>query len=191
MTRRTVLKFLASLLAWAPFGRRARARPVFGAADRASMIALAAAVLPSEIGAAGRERAVAAFMQWVRDYRTGAELDHGYGLTQLHTAPPSPARGYPAQFEDLERRCGGRLGHASLADRQRAVTQALMAAKVQALPERPDGVHIATDLMAHYFNGPDANDLVHGRLIGRLACRGLPGSDERPPPLQRESGAPR
>jgi hypothetical protein len=77
-----------------------------------------------------------------------------------------------------------------MAERQRAVAAALAAAKVAELPARPDGGHIATDLMAHFFNGPEANDLVYGRLIGRFGCRGLPGSEERPAELPRGRDTP-
>jgi hypothetical protein len=76
-----------------------------------------------------------------------------------------------------------------LAEQQRAVIEAVVAAGVKDLPARPDGGHIATDMMAHYFNSPDANDLAYGRLIGRFACRGLRESDKRPPALPRAGRA--
>lgn len=69
------------------------------------------------------------------------------------------------------------------------MTAAVLAAGVKELPARPDGGHIAADLMTHYFNSPDANDLAYRRAIGRFACRGLPESDKRPPVLARAGDA--
>ena len=63
------------------------------------------------------------------------------------------------------------------------VTDAIAAANIRDLPGRPNGGHVATDLMAHFFNGPGANDLAYGRGIGREACRDLDGSDQRPSAL--------
>jgi hypothetical protein len=185
--RRAVLRILSSLVAWGTFSRRIPAQAVFGDAHTARVRALAGAVLPREIGADGRARAADQFMGWVRDYRAGADADHEYGSSQLRRMPPFPAHHYAAQLDDLDRRSGGRgrraggaFASASLAEQQRAVTEAVVAAGVKELPARPDGGHIATDLMAHYFNSPEANDLAYGRLIGRFACRGLPESDKRP-----------
>lgn len=188
--RRSVLRLLLSLLAWAPFGHKAVAREAFGDAHAARMRALAETVLPREIGADGRARAVGQFMQWVRDYRADAQSDHEYGSPTLRRTPASPALNYPAQIQDLDRRAGGAFAAASLTERQRAVTEAVVAARVKNLPALPDGGHIATDLMAHFFNGPAANDLVYGRSIGRFSCRGLPGSEQRPPLLPGATGSP-
>ena len=63
------------------------------------------------------------------------------------------------------------------------MTEAIAAAKIRDFPGRPNGGHVATDLMAHYFNSPAANDLAYGRAIGRGACRDLDGSDQRPAAL--------
>ena len=186
--RRRFLKFFVSLIVWAPLPGLARLRATRGEPERAQLMALAEVVLPRGIRDAGRRRAADAFGQWLRDYREGAELDHGYGLTSLNRAPPSPAFRYAQQFADLDRRCGGRFAAASYAARLAAVTQALQHAKAAVLPALPDGAHVATDLMAHFFNGPEANDLVHGRVIGRFSCRGLAGS-ERPPPRMDGAGS--
>ena len=117
------------------------------------------------------------------DYKPGAERDHGYGATALRTMPPSPAVNYGAQLDALDRDAGGSLAAASPADRRRVVVAALTAANVRDLPGRPNGGHIATDLMSHYFNSPAANDLAYRRAIGRDACRNLAGSDARPTEL--------
>jgi hypothetical protein len=63
------------------------------------------------------------------------------------------------------------------------VAAAITDAKIERLPARPDGGHVATDLMAFYFNSLEANDLAYGLAIGRDTCRGLEGSQNRPAPL--------
>ncbi|HUU35211.1 MAG TPA: hypothetical protein VMW48_14195 [Vicinamibacterales bacterium] len=183
MHRRTLLHTALALLTWRPSRRLAAAQAPFGEAHLARVTALAAVVLPSALGAAGQGRAVADFMGWVRDYRAGAERDHGYGVPNLRTLPPFPVADYVAQLDDLDRRAGGSLISADATARQRAVSEAIAAANVRDLPARPTGAHIATDLMSRYFHGPAANDRAYGRAIGRDACRGLAGSDARPAEL--------
>jgi hypothetical protein len=165
----------------APFGRAALAK--MAAVESASLASLAEAVLPAEIGAEARGRAVDGFLGWLRDYRPGAQMEHGYGITRLWQAPASPASRYLRHFDDLDRRTGKPFARTGLEERRRAVIAALDAAGIRELPERPDGGHVASDLMAHYFNGPEANDLAYRRAIGRFSCRGLGGSSEAPPAL--------
>ena len=182
MKRRTLIKSALGAMALRP-GRAVAAQAPFGDAHLARMRALADAVLPQAIGAEGRQRALTQFMAWVRDYRADADGDHGYGETRVRRMPPSPALKYPAQLDDLDRRAGGTFATRALADRQKAVTEAIVAANIRDFPGRPNGGHVATDLMAHYFNGPGANDVAYGRAIGRGACRDLAGSDQRPSEL--------
>ena len=188
MQRRTMLQTALAVVAWRPFGRPAAAQAPFGDAHLPRVVTLAEAVLPQEIGAAGQRAAVDHFLRWLRDYRAGAERDHGYGVTGLRTAPSSPAATYAAELDDLDRRAGGALASLSLAERQRVVNDAIVAAGVKDLPGRPNGGHVATDLMSHYFNSPAANDLAYRRAIGRDACRDLAGSDERPAALSGATG---
>ena len=181
--RRTILRFLLSLIAWGTFSPRSPAAVEPRAKLRDRMLALAGAVLPGEVGPEGRKLAVEEFLGWVRDYRSAAELDHEYGSSRLGRTPYSPVHEYAVQFDDLDRRCGGDFAAASVAAQQRAVTEAVTAARVKELPVRPDGGHVATDLMAHFFNGTAANDLAYRHRIGRFDCRGLHGSEQRPPAL--------
>jgi hypothetical protein len=180
--RRALIQSALGAMALRP-GRPAGAQVAFGDAHLDRMRALAGAVLPQAIGEEGRARALTQFMAWVRDYRADADGDHGYGQTRVRRLPPSPALKYPAQLDDLDRRAGAAFASQPLADRQRVVTEAITAANVRDLPNRPNGGHVATDLMAHYFNSAGANDLAYGRIIGRGACRDLAGSDERPAAL--------
>jgi hypothetical protein len=135
--------------------------------------ALAAVILPSELGAEGLEKTVAAFERWVRDYQPGAEMDHGYGFTRLRRKPPSPASAYLDHLRAL------RLGGTAESNRA-AVQSALEQANVTALPQTPDGKHVASDLMAFYFRSSAANDLCYRAHIGRDECRGLAGSEQEP-----------
>jgi hypothetical protein len=141
----------------------------FPGAQAGSLRALARIVLPSELGIAKIDAAAENFADWVRDYRAGAEMEHGYGFTRLRNKPPSPAPVYLRQL--------AALGSAVTAE---AVAAALDEAKIADLPRTPEGRHVAADLMAFYFRSSDANDLCYRAAIGRDQCRGLAGS-ERPP----------
>jgi len=152
--------------------------------DRAVLDALAEVVLPAE---ADRKAAVSAFTAWIANYKEGADTDHGYGNTRVRPTGPSPAANYPAQLAALEAaaKAAGASGFAAatLVQRRAIVEAAITDAKVERLPARPTGAHIATDLMGHYFNSAEASDLCYRAAIGRDACRGLAGSDKKPAPL--------
>jgi len=185
MKRRTLLQFLGSLTAslpWRIYAQPSLLRP----ADEVRIRALAETVLPSEIGAAGQDAAVKAFLAWVRDYRANADTDHGYGFTRIRRTGASPAAKYGAQLDalDADSRARGRsFADLPVADRRQVVEAAIAAAKIERLPGRPDGGHIATDLMGFYFRGIEANDVAYRAKIGRDLCRGLNGSTERPASL--------
>lgn len=177
MKRRTLLQLLLALIAAVPAKVRlfAQGAPL-APADEARLRTLADIVLPREIGTEGRARVVENFLQWLRDYRAGADTDHGYGFTRLRRTAPSPATKYPSQLAALDARGG---------DLRLAVEAAIAEAKIERLPGRPDGGHVATDLMAFYFTSVEATDLAYGVAIGRDTCRGLEGSQNRPAPLVR------
>src|SRR5262249_24595545 len=154
-----------------------------------SLGALAELVLPAE---ADRAAALAAFIAWIDRYREGADTDHGYGVTRVRAPGPSPARNYPAQMAALDAaaRAAGAAGFAaaSVSQRRAIVETAIAGAKVERLPARPTGAHIATDLMGHYFNSSVANDLCYRAPIGRDACRRVAGSEGRPPARRPQGG---
>jgi hypothetical protein len=169
VSRRDALKSLAA----APFVR-------FPAED-ATLAALAEVVLPSE---ADRKAAVAAFVAWHDHYTEGADTDHGYGNTRIRATGPPPAKNYPPQIAALDAAARS-MGAPSFArapiDQRRAIVDAAIAgAKIDRLPARPTGGHIATDLMGHYFNSSAANDLCYRAPIKRDGCRGLQGSENAP-----------
>jgi len=184
MKRRTLLQAIAVAAAWVrvPFTALAQVAPL-SAADEARVRAIADVVLPGELGAAGRTAVVDRFVRWVRNYREGAEMDHGYGFTRLRRTPASPAAKYGVQLDALDRASrsrGSTFAALDAAGRRAVLAEAIGAAKVERLPARPTGEHVAVDLMAFYFNSPEANDLAYRAAIGRDACRGLPDSDRRP-----------
>lgn len=151
--------------------------------DPSVLAAIAEVVLPSECD---RAQAVAAFTRWIRNYKEGADTDHGYGNTRVRSTGPSPARNYPAQIAALDaaaRARGGATFVAATLDERRAVIEAAITeAKVDRLSARPTGALIATDLMGHYFNSSAASDFCYRAAIGRDTCRGLPGSEKAPAP---------
>jgi hypothetical protein len=169
MLRRNLLRWLASI---GPIRLWAQSS-AFPGDQGPALRALAAVVLPSELGPRNLESTVAAFERWVRQYRPGAEMDHGYGVTRLRSKPPSPAPAYLEQLRAL------RLTGDEPSDRA-TVETALEAAQIAALPRSPDGKHVATDLMAFFFHSSEANDLCYRAQIGRDLCRGLAGSDREP-----------
>jgi hypothetical protein len=163
MRRRTLL----GLLAWAriPWAQRLE----FPGDHAGTLRELAGVVLPVELGRDGLDRVANDFARWVREYRAGAEMDHGYGNTRIRFKGPSPAAAYTRQLAAL----AGKVD----AD---AVTAALKDAGVSDLPRTAGGSHVAADLMSFYFRGSDANDLCYRAEIGRDKCRGLAGSDRAP-----------
>lgn len=183
MRRRTVIQVVMGALTARPWASTPLAQSAFGPPHRPRVLTLAAVVLPGELGAEGQGRAVDQFMRWVADYRAGAEMDHGYGHTRPRVTPASPEVKYVEHLDDLDRRAGGTLATRAPADQRRIVTEAIDAAQVRTLPGRPNGGHLATDLMAHYFGSAAANDFAYGRVIGRDACRDLTGSEARPAAL--------
>ena len=185
VTRRGAIKTLgatsvASTFRWKP--GQAAVQPE--ALDPVVLSAIAEVVLPAE---ADRKSAVDAFVRWVREYKEGADTDHGYGNTRVRATGPSPARNYAAQIAALESaaRAANAAGFAKapLDVRRTIIESAIADAKIERLPARPTGGHIATDLMGHYFASSAGSDLCYGVAIGRDQCRGLPGSEKAPAPL--------
>ena len=147
---------------------------------------VAATVLPSAIGRKGQDDAVDNFLRWIRDYKEGVPLSHGYGEPRLVKSGPSPSSGYAKQIAALQASAkakGGRFGALSLEDRRALLDEAFKAADVRNLPGRPDGKHVVADLMAHYFRSSAANDLCYNARIGRNTYRAIRVTTVRPAPL--------
>jgi hypothetical protein len=195
VSRRRALKTLGAAAASSALGPQLQAdgaRFQSGGQDAIpidALLPIAEAVLPTEIGVDGRRDATSAFVRWIRNYKEGADTDHGYGNTRIRSTGPSPARNYVAQLTALDEaaRAKGavRFADAPIDVRRAIIQAALVAARVERLPPRPTGAHIASDLMGHYFNSPSAEDRCYHAAIGRDSCRGLPGSEARPAALKK------
>lgn len=196
MLRRTLFRWLAAL-GVAPWrSRPSAAADVRGLADadKETLRALGAAVLPRALGREKQDAIVAGFLAWLRNYRAGADRGHGYGFSRLAIAPESPAAGYAAQLAAFEKaaREKGAPGFDKLQgdDRRALIDAALRAAKVERLPERPDGRHVASDLRAFFYRSSEANDLCYRAEIGKDTCRDLSDSPQAPRKLAEGGAAP-
>lgn len=186
MKRRALLQWLGSAAASLPLFRVSLHADELTADQVLALRDVAATVLPSAIGATGQDDAVDHFLLWVRDYREGVPLSHGYGDPRLARTGPSPAPGYATQIAALQqtaRERGGRFGILPLETRRAILDEAFRAAGVQNLPGRPDGQHVVADLMAHYFRSSAANDLCYRSRIGRHTNRAIRVTTARPRPL--------
>lgn len=154
--------------------------------DPILLAALGATVLPGELGEEGTQAAVDAFRAWLDGYEPVAELNHGYGTSEIRYTPPHPGPGWTAQLEalDLEarRRYGQGFVEASLADRK-SLVEAQLATDGSELPSPLRARHVAVAVMAHYFGSSAATDRCYGAAIGRQTCRGLSDLGAAPPPL--------
>ena len=182
MRRRTVLQWLAAAAGALPVpALRSWAQTAsFPGKHAGTLRELAAVVLPISLGREGSDRVAQRFERWVREYKAGADLDHGYGVTRIRYKPASPAPAYLAQLETLR----GPLWSTGAEAKRKAIEAALKQAKVTELPRMPDGKHVISDLMSFYFHSSEANDLCCRAAIERYRCRGLEGSQNPPPPLR-------
>jgi hypothetical protein len=192
MKRRVLLQWMVSGAAAMPVLRASAAAATLtqpGELSAGQVFVLrdvATTVLPSVLGAKGQDEAVDNFLRWLRDYREGVPLSHGYGVPRLVRTGPSPAPGYAAQITALQSAAterGGRFGALPLPARRAILEAAFTTAGIQNLPSRPDGKHVVADLMAHYFRSSAANDLCYNARIGRHTYRAIRVTTVRPQPL--------
>lgn len=155
-----ILAFFAS--------RRARAQ----AADLERFQELGSVVLPSSLGRKKTDKIAGDFVQWFRDYKPGAEISSGYGHPATHVIGPNPSANYAEQLRAL--------GSPITRD---AVEKALENAKIDRLPQRPNGKHVAADLIAYFYGSSEGEDFLYNAAIKRYECRGLDTSGKRPASL--------
>jgi hypothetical protein len=187
MNRRSLIKLALTATALSPVWslRLTAAVQEFGPDSVAILRQIARAVLPGELGVRGVDAEVERFAEWIRGYREGAELEHGYGRPRIRYAPPSPVSTYVAQLRELDAAARAHSRPFNTLDRetQRTLLDAsFKAAGVEDLPGRPAGRHVAADLMAHYFRSGAANDLAYRALIGQQQCRQITFVVQRPRP---------
>src|ERR1043166_2383777 len=187
--------FLASLAATVPLAvvvRRAHAAAIVHLeTDPATLVALGEVVLPtSELGRAGVNRAVSAFVAWGKGYRENAELNHGYGTSRLRTTGPTPVTRWTKQLDDLD--TAARAAHQksfrelTAAQRTELVRTALVApagSRVDRMPAIADAPHVALALLAHFYDSSVATDLCYQAQIGRHTCRPLASQTPKPLPM--------
>jgi len=174
MQRRSFFKriFLGVAALVAPRWARAQMLP-----PDAQMRELASVVLPASLGQARIDKAAADFLAWLRDYKAGAPMPSGYGFPRTQVVGPNPAAHYTEPFEQLG------LSALDAAGKRAAVEKALQETKVDRVPPRPNGQHVATDLMAFFYGSSDGEDFLYGVAIKRDDCRGLENSGRRPAAL--------
>ncbi len=183
MRRRVLLQTFWAVTAALPFrSLKAWAQTaVFPGPYKHTLRELAATVLPESLGREGTDRIAEQFTRWVLEYRPGAEMQSGYGVTRIRQLPPSPARRYMDQLAELSRAA---LMQPDIAARRRELTIALKAAQIKDLPNMPDGKSIIADLMSFYFGSSEANDLAYDAAIRRDKCRTLKNSERAPTPIK-------
>ena len=183
MKRRRAIQTLATAVAALPLMRIELRADDLSADHVFTLRDVAATVLPSSIGRKGQDQAVDDFLKWIREYREGVALSHGYGEPRLVKSGRSPASGYATHLAALKQAAqsrGGRFGALSPDVRRELLDAALKTADVRNLPGRPDGKHVVADLMAHYFRSSAANDLCYNARIGRNTYRAIRVTTVRP-----------
>ena len=185
MQRRAFLRWLVSGTAALPFrGVRLHAQAAaLSSGSLATLRVLAPAVLPSELGAAGHDRVVGDFVQWLASYRSGADRNWGYGHPRKNVLPSINVATYDSQLTELATAAkagAGDLTTLPLEVKRTIVAARLDAAGVKSLPGSPNGGHVITDLLAFYYGSASANDLMYRARIGRSTCRGLAGAASKP-----------
>jgi hypothetical protein len=187
MRRRTFFKSIGSNLAlmlvpkwWRP------ALTASPAAQNTSLQDLAMVVLPQSLGAKRIAEVATAFEAWASQYPAGADAGYGYGDPRPAVLGPNPSLRYSDQIKALDVSAAAANGSFAAAEMQvkRAIVQAaLVNAGVTSIPSRPNGKHVATDLMAYFYSSSDGKDFCYNVAIRESDCRGLESSGARPPEL--------
>jgi hypothetical protein len=135
---------------------------------------LASVVLPASLGRSRTDKIAVDFVSWFRTYKAGAEISSGYGFPRTQVTGPNPSPHYEEQLRKLD------LTQLDAAARRAAVEKALGAAKIDRIPPRPNGKHVAADLLAYFYGSAEGEDFLYGVAIKRDDCRGLGDSGQRP-----------
>jgi hypothetical protein len=133
---------------------------------------LASVVLPSALGRASTDKIADDFVQWFGNYKPGAEISSGYGHPRTQVMGPNPSVSYADQIRAL----------GSSVTRE-TIEKALENAKIDRIPQRPNGKHVAADLLAYFYGSSAGEDFLYNAAIKRDDCRGLDTSGKRPASL--------
>ena len=139
MKRRQAIQTLATAAAALPLLRVPLEADELTADQAFVLRDVAGTVLPSAIGRKGQDEAVDNFLRWIRDYKEGVPLSHGYGEPRLVKSGPSPAPGYAKQIAALQAAAkakGGRFGALPLVDRRALLDEAFKSRRCSE-PSRP------------------------------------------------------
>ena len=187
MLRRTFFKLTGSNLALTLMPRWARAQLAARSAPRTvSITNVALVVLPASLGAKRVHAVAEAFAKWFASYPAGADGGYGYGDPKPTVLGPNPSLHYKEQLQQLETAAaahGGTWKLLSEPQRCEVVQAALVEAGVTSIPGRPNGKHVATDLLSYFYGSSDGLDFCYNAAIREADCRGLPGSEKRPSSL--------
>ncbi len=159
----------------------------------ATLRAVGEAMLPEELGADGRERAVAAFELWSEGLEPVAEMAHPYLVPETVYTGPDPRPGWAAQLRGLDiesrKRFGASFGEVGVPER-RSVLEPHVRRAGPDLGRPGNAAHVALALAAHFFASPIATDICYGRAIAKQQCRGLAAAGDEPAPLAGNEPAP-
>jgi hypothetical protein len=154
------------------------------ALDPSTMLALAQAILPEELGSDGIQRAVSGFQTWLAGYQPAAETTHGYGTGNLDYTPAHPGPGWAAQLEALNLEADQRFGSAfaQLSEQRRTemLRRLIARERVERLPDPVQARHVAVGLLAYWAQTPEATNRCHQAKIDPLTCRPLGEQTQRP-----------
>lgn len=157
------------------------------------LVAVASLVMPtSSLDETTRGRTLQRFGAWADGFEPVAELDHRYLSTdEIPYGPPDPRPLWRAQLAALDTEAQKRhlVPFADLDEdaQKRMLTRAIERSTPRepgtGLPRPESAAHVGIALMAWFFRSSDANDICHGKRIGRHECRGMRGVELEPRPL--------
>jgi gluconate 2-dehydrogenase subunit 3-like protein len=152
--------------------------------DRELLHALAATILPEELGAARTREFAERFERWVSNFRPGAEQNHGYGTGELEQAPADPWPRWRQQLQTLEAESQKQYsnGFSALPAERRTtlVATQLEAVRADRIPAPLGANHVALALLGWFYNTPEATDLCYRAAIGKENCRALNEAPNKP-----------
>jgi hypothetical protein len=188
LSRRRFLSSLAAALPLTIFVRRAHAAAIIHLeSDPTTLDALAAALLPAELGHAGTTNIAREFRDWGANYHENAELVHGYGTSRLRATGPTPLTRWTTHLDQLEAQAQSahqrRFRDLTVAQRADLVRAALQGQRLDRMPSVGDANHVAIALLAYYFDSSAAADLCYNARVGRQTCRPLSASSRKPLPM--------
>ena len=173
--------------------------------DDALMRALGHSLLPTELGSDNIDRVVDEFQQWLEQYGAGAELNHGYGTSEIDYTPGDPTSRWQEQLDGLNAEAQRRFGASFVdldADARRGIIRQQLADdrqqladdrqqladdrqqiaddRLDRLPRPYRARHVAVGLLAYFYASPEATDLCYKAAIGKNKCRPLRRSPDEP-----------